>query len=92
MSIGQRLKNFRIENDLSQHEIGKVLGCSASNYCRIENDQLELKTNHLIVLCNHYKVSADYFLELPIIKYIKDREEEISKVCTKYINEIKNYI
>ena len=42
---------------------------------RIESNITEPSLQDIKELCNYFKVSADYFLELPMgLKYVKDKE------------------
>lgn len=61
----ERLKNLRIDADLTQTEIASILGTEQSYYAKYENGKRPLPIHHLITLCRHYGVSADYILGLP---------------------------
>ena len=60
----KRLRDLREDNDLTQQEIADILGTSQTMYARYERGANELPIHHLITLCKHYKVSADYILGL----------------------------
>jgi len=57
-----RLKELRLENNLMQKDIAKILGISQRNYSYIETGTTSLKYDVLIKLSNYYKVSIDYIL------------------------------
>jgi len=57
-----RLKELRLENNLLQKDIAKVLGISERNYSYIETGTTALRYDILIKLSNYYKVSIDYIL------------------------------
>lgn len=59
------LKNLRIDHDLSQAEVAALLGTTQSYYSQYEAGKYPLPINHLVTLCQYYKVSADYILGLP---------------------------
>lgn len=61
---GQRLKELRKENGLSQEALAEALHCSQRTVSRYELEQLDLSTEALISLCHIFKVSADYILGL----------------------------
>lgn len=61
----ETLKNLRIDNDLSQEEMAKILDTTQQQYGRYELGQRELKQEQIKKLCMHFKVSADYILGLP---------------------------
>ena len=60
----KRIRDLREDHDKTQQEIADILGTSQTMYARYERGANELPLRHLIVLCNYYKVSADYILGL----------------------------
>lgn len=60
----QRLRNLREDHDLTQAQVAKILGTSQTMYARYERGASELPIRHLIALCRHYRVSADFVLGL----------------------------
>lgn len=65
MQYCQRLKEIRQDADKSQKEIAELLETNQSYYAKYENGKHPLPIQHLITLCEFYKVSADYILGLP---------------------------
>ncbi len=64
MNYRERLKSLREDNDYTQTEIGKLINKSQQGYNHIETGRAELKIEDLAVLCQFYKVSADYIIGL----------------------------
>lgn len=64
MEYFDRLKSLRIDRDLYQKDIAKVLGIDQQYYSKYEMGKNELPLRHLITLCKFYNVSADYILGL----------------------------
>lgn len=60
----KRMRDLREDHDLTQQELADVLGTSQTMYARYERGANELPIHHLLVLCEYYKVSTDYFLGL----------------------------
>ena len=60
----KRIRDLREDHDKTQQEIAEVLGTSQTMYARYERGANELPLRHLVVLCNYYRVSADYILGL----------------------------
>ena len=58
----KRIRDLRVDHDLTQQEIAEVLGTSQSMYARYERGANELPIHHLLTLCDYYRVSADYIL------------------------------
>lgn len=61
-TLMEKLRGLREDNDLTQKEIGSVLGISQTMYARYERGANELPVRHLITLCKFYNISADYLL------------------------------
>lgn len=57
-----RLKELRLENQLSCDALGKIIGVSHGAVNFWENGINEPKISYLIKLCDYFHVSADYLL------------------------------
>lgn len=64
MDYLDKLIALRIDNDLSQNTVGKVINKSQQGYDHIEKRRAKLTIEDLKKLCEFYKVSADELLEL----------------------------
>lgn len=71
MDYIKRMRDLREDSDKTQQEIANILGTSQTMYARYERGANELPIHHLLTLCNHYDVSADYFLGRTDIKKYK---------------------
>lgn len=56
----ERLLDIRIEADLRQIDMAKILKVSQSNYSRWESGQEFIPLRKLNILCNHFNISMDY--------------------------------
>lgn len=56
------MRDLREDNNLTQTQVAAVLGTSQTMYARYERGANELPIRHLLMLCDLYKVTADYFL------------------------------
>lgn len=65
MEYYDRLKELRIDNDLYQKDVAKILDISQQYYNNYENGKNEMPIRHLKTLALYYEVSADYILGLP---------------------------
>lgn len=59
MQIGNKLKELRISEGLTQQELSVRLGISRVNYTRYETDKVRLDYETLIKLADFYNVSLD---------------------------------
>lgn len=62
MDYKKRMRDLREDHDLTQEQVAQMLGTSQTMYARYERGANELPIRHLIKLCRHYQVSADYIL------------------------------
>ena len=60
-----RLRDLRIDRELSQVQIAVILGTTKNQVGKYERGEQEMPIRHLITLCNYYGVSADFVLGLP---------------------------
>ena len=60
--VGQRLKNFRKENKITQEKLAKFLNTNKSVICRYENGTNLISFSFLYMICEKYKISADDLL------------------------------
>lgn len=65
MQFYERLKELRIDNDLTQTDLANILNTDQSYYSKYEKGIRPLPLDHLKTLCLYYGVSADYLLGLP---------------------------
>ena len=64
MDYRLRLRHIREDRDFTQSKIGKILNKSQQGYNHIETGRAELKIDDLKLLCDFYKLSADYLIGL----------------------------
>ena len=60
--FGGRLKALRQERKQTQKAMGELLGCSASNYQKIEYGEVNLPISSLMTLADYFEVTTDYLL------------------------------
>lgn len=63
MFIYKRIKDMRIDNDLTQEQIAKKLNLHLTTYRRYESGESELPLHIFKELCKIYNTSADFMLE-----------------------------
>ena len=62
--IGERIKELRLELDLSQAKLGDALAVSQDTISLWENNRALPNTEYVILMCKLFDVSADYLLGL----------------------------
>lgn len=72
-SLGERLKNLRIDNRFTQKEVVEKLGITGSTLSQYERNKRVPKNDLLVQLADLYNVSTDYLLG-----HINNRDIEYS--------------
>ena len=60
--IAERLKDIRIENDLTQTQMAKMLNTTQTSYNRWENNVELISLKKLTKVCNYFNTSMDYLV------------------------------
>lgn len=58
--IGKRLKEFRIENNITQEELAKILNTTHSTISAYERGKTTILTAFAYEICKRYNISMDY--------------------------------
>ena len=61
MKLGQRIKELRIEKELSQMQLAKAVGVSQKAVDYWERNVNEPKSSYIIALVNIFEISFDEF-------------------------------
>lgn len=61
-SIGSRIKQLRRDAHMSQISLGQLVEKDGTTIGRYENNSLPIPSDVLIVISNHFEVSADWIL------------------------------
>lgn len=54
-SVMELLYELRVDHDLTQAEVGAVLGISQQHYSKYETGEYELPLRHFVSLANYYQ-------------------------------------
>ena len=60
--IAERLKDIRIENDLTQVQMANILNTTQTSYNRWENNVELISLKKLTRVCNYFNTSMDYLI------------------------------
>jgi len=60
----ERIRNLRIDNNLTQREVAQILDVKQNTYSQYELGVLKYSIEALIKLAKFYHTSVDYLLEL----------------------------
>lgn len=93
MIIGERLKDARKKKNMSQQQLGDLLGVSKVSICGYENGVRIPTIENFVQLLDILDLSADYLLGRDVTVVSEDEEEykaKMSKDDIKIIKELKN--
>lgn len=60
--FGEKLKELRISSRQTQKSMGELLGCTISNYQKIEYGKVNIPITSLMILADYFGVTTDYLL------------------------------
>lgn len=60
MTIFERIKKIRKDNNLNQLEFGKLIGLSESAICNYENGKREISEQSIVSICREFKVNREW--------------------------------
>ena len=95
----KRLKELRLNKNLTQQQLGKLLSVSGQTILNWENDITYPSVKKLIELATFFDVSIDYLLDFKekntnfnkIINILNDYEkEDLIKLIATFVNEALN--
>ena len=80
MQLGKRIKELRIENNLTQEELAEQLDVSAQAVSKWETNCSYPDITLLPILANMFGVSVDFLLDVDV----KKKEAEINEIIEEY--------
>lgn len=95
----KRLKELRLNKNLTQQQLGKLLSVSGQTILNWENDITYPSVKKLIELASFFDVSIDYLLDFKekdtnfdkIINILNDyKKEDLIKLIATFVNEALN--
>ena len=91
MILGYRLRELRKDNNMSQEELGNLLGVTKVSVSGYENGTRIPSMEVLIAMLNVFKISADYLLgrELDVICENEEGTALMSRDDVNIIRELK---
>lgn len=81
MEFGRRLKSLRLRNNMTQEELGKLLGKTKNSISQYETGKREPDLETLKIISDYFTVSLDYLLgktddPLPVRDVDQDLHDE----------------
>lgn len=95
MTLGNRLKEARLQQNLKVRDMAELLGVSERAYRNYENDERDIGTHALKVICDYLKISSEYLLgmsdktEINHINTNSDIQTDFHELTSKQIQIVK---
>lgn len=92
--LGDRIKKERIKKEITQNELAKIIGVSASTIGMYEQNRREPDSSSLTKIADYFKVTTDYLLGRDEINTIAAHidSEEFTEDELKDIEDFKEYV
>ncbi len=72
--VGERLKNLRLERNLTQEELAKLFGCKKSTICTYEKENRTPPHKRLKKYVEFFGVSVEYLMGIDNLSVKEDSE------------------
>ena len=91
MLLGKRIKEYRIQKDLTQEELGRLINITKVSICCYENGTRVPSLEIIVALANAFGVSLDDLLGREKEIVVDDDEQKIrmSKEEVEFIKEVR---
>lgn len=86
------LRSLRENAGMMQKEVAAHLGIRQTVYSRYERGENDMKPFQLIELCNLYRVSADYLLDLPEGRPYGNNSIRLKNIPTSKFDKLKDEV
>lgn len=84
MTIIEKIKKVREQRNITQKQMGFILGVAKETYRNIETGSIRLKLDDYLKICGYLDVAPSYFLN--------DYDENYVLVPKKSLTELQNFI
>lgn len=93
MSWSKKLRDLRIDHDLTRAQLAEIIGVSPKTISRYESGDAEPNISILIQLALYFKVTTDYICDLEkennsTDKVVKDEIEQAIDILSKVMKNL----
>jgi transcriptional regulator with XRE-family HTH domain len=91
-SIGQKIRDLRLEKDYTLKTISGKLGISISAYAKIERDETDPQASRLIEIAKILRVEVGCFFAKTTSDIVSSKQTKFSLASKNDINELRELI
>lgn len=93
MSWSKKLRDLRIDHDLTRAQMAEIVGVSPKTISRYETGDAEPSISILIQLAMYFKVTTDYICglakdEITLDRIVKDEIEQAIEILSKAMKNL----
>ncbi len=91
-SIGKKIKDLRLKNNLTQAELGKKIGVTYATISKYEKNEISIPSDTLKLISKSLNVSSDYLLGMnnfnfaKILKYLRVKNNKTQNDLAIFLN------
>lgn len=90
MDIGEKIKNARVDMDLLQSDMARLIPMNQSNYSKIERGHQEPNLVQLRRICQILQLDPRYLLGLDEYEYITAADIKLLKTIKQLAAQVNN--
>ncbi len=91
-TVGERIRQLRVINGLSQENVAEEIGMSHGNYGKIERGEIDVSSNNLIQIAKVLKVQVGDFFEEKAKANIKENKPDYGYATRSELNELSQLV
>lgn len=85
--VGNKLKKFRKNKEMSQEEVADLLDISQSAYARMESGESHSWANHILKICAIFDIIPEDLLKIDTIQGKVIRKEKAAEINVSELSE-----
>ena len=85
----KHIKTLRLENNLTQGDLGDIIGKSQQSISRLEKESRDIEVDELCILADHFNVSTDFLLGRTEVRNSPDSKDMYERLLFENYSVLK---
>lgn len=85
----EHIKTLRLENNLTQGDLGDIIGKSQQSISRLEKESRDIEVDELCILADHFNVSTDFLLGRTEVRNSPDSKDMYERLLFENYSVLK---